>query len=483
MTAARLDPRQAVLVGTGQINWSSGDAPDPIELIAEAARRAVTDSSVARLIQTVTSVRVVRMLTRGYPDPGALVADRLGLSAATHTVYTTDGGQTPQALVHQACEQLAGGWEGAILLAGGECWKTRAHMRAQGVSAPWARQSSDSRPAERFGSPLEMTSPEETALGFTDPTQAYPMFEHALRRRSGTTIAEQTRLAAELWARFSEVAAMNPNAALPLARTADEIATTGPANRMIASPYPKLMNSNSSVDQAAALLLCSVEHALSLGIPSERWVFLHGGGEANDVQYVTDRWDLTRSPAIRAAGAAALRLSGTSADDVAHVDLYSCFPSAVQVAASELGLSLDRPLTVTGGLTFAGGPWNAYVLFSIATMAGVLRDHPDDLGLISANGGLLTKHAIGVYGCRPPKHGARIERPTVDGARRVAAYGYRGPVTVDAYTVMHDRHGAAERAYLSCLLDDGRRTMAVSSQSSVLQAAAGDEFLGSRLEL
>ncbi len=423
------------------------------------------------------------MLTRGYPDPGTLIAERLGLTAGTHTVYTTDGGQTPQALVDQACEELAAGWDGAILLAGGECWKTRARLRARGESAPWTLQSPDARPTEYFGSPLEMTSPEETALGFSDPTQAYPMFEQALRRRAGTTLAEQTRTAAELWARFSEVAAMNPNAALRAARTAEEIATTGPANRMIASPYPKLMNSNSSVDQAAALLLCSAEHAQSLGIPPERWVFLHGAGEANDVQFVTNRWDLTRSPAIRAAGATALGLAGVSADGIAHVDLYSCFPSAVQIAASELGLSLDRQLSVTGGLTFAGGPWNAYVLFSIATMAGLLRHHPDDLGLISANGGLLTKHAIGVYGCRPPKHGTRVARPNVDVPRRAAAYGYRGAVTVDAYTVMHDRHGEPDRAFLSCLLDDGRRTMAVSSENSLLLAACGDAFLGSRLEL
>ena len=35
-----------------------------------------------------------------------------------------------------------------------------------------------------------------------------------------------------------------------------------------------------------------------------------------------------------------LELAGVGVDDIDHVDVYSCFPSAVQVAAAELGLPL-----------------------------------------------------------------------------------------------------------------------------------------------
>ena len=41
----------------------------------------------------------------------------------------------------------------------------------------------------------------------------------------------------------------------------------------------------------------------------------------------------------------------------------------------------ERDLTVTGGMTFAGGPWNNYVTHGVATMVGVLREDPGDLGL------------------------------------------------------------------------------------------------------
>ena len=136
---------------------------------------------------------------------------------------------------------------------------------------------------------------------------------------------------------------------------------------MVGFPYPKLMNSNNSVDQAAAILLTSAGTAAALGIPRDRWVFPIASADAEDPP-LSERADMHTSPGLRAAGGAALRLAGVDAGNLAHVDLYSCFPSAVQIAAAELGLPLDRELTVTGGLTFAGGPWNDYVSHAIATM-------------------------------------------------------------------------------------------------------------------
>src|ERR1700744_12811 len=194
--------------------------------------------------------------------------------------------------------------------------------------------------------------------------------------------------------------------------TAAEISQPGPKNRMISWPYTKLMNSNNMVDQGAALVLASVEQAERLQIPCERWVYPHAGTDAHDTSSIAERDELHRSPAIRIGGARALELAGLGIDDVDYVDLYSCFPSAVQVAAHELGLSADdpaRPLTVTGGLAFAGGPWNNYVAHSIATMAQLLTDNPGRHGLITANGGYLTKHSFGVYGTEPPRTEFRWE--------------------------------------------------------------------------
>src|SRR5205807_1630523 len=208
-----------------------------------------------------------------------------------------------------------------------------------------------------------------------------------------------------LWSRFSEVAAANPHAWSREARTPDDIATVTAENRMIGFPYTKAMNANLDTDQAAALIVCSVEAARAAGVPEDRWVFPWAGADVHDHWWVSERADLHSSPAIRAAGRAVFGLAGIGIDDVAHVDLYSCFPSAVQIAAAELGLGLeepDRPLTVTGGLTFAGGPGNNYATHSIATMVQRLRSSPGSHGLVTALGWFVTKHAMGVYSTTPP---------------------------------------------------------------------------------
>ncbi|MFX6031732.1 hypothetical protein ABTE99_19350, partial [Acinetobacter baumannii] len=80
--------------------------------------------------------------------------------------------------------------------------------------------------------------------------------------------------------------------------------------------------------------------------------------------------------------------------------------SAIQVACDELGISATDPrgLSVTGGLPFFGGPGNNYVTHAIAEMVDKLRAAPGSYGLVTANGGLLTKHAAGLYSTRRPEH-------------------------------------------------------------------------------
>ena len=85
------------------------------------------------------------------------------------------------------------------------------------------------------------------------------------------------------------------------------------------------------------------------------------------------------------------------------IDLYSCFPSAVQIAMEELSLDKNDPrgFTVTGGLPYFGGPGNAYVMNSIATLIEKLRMHPGKFGLATANGWYITKHGAAVFSSKP----------------------------------------------------------------------------------
>ena len=381
------------------------------------------------------SVRVVNILSWAYADPGRLVAQRLGASDA-RTVYTTGGGQIPQALVHRAAEDIGAGRADAALIGGAEAWRTRRAARRSGESLAWTEQP-DATPDEVVGDDLDMSHPEELAQGIAMPIQVYPLFDVAARAAEGATVDEHRARLGARDARFSEIASANPHAWNPTRYTAEEVAVATVDNRMVGFPDTKRMNSYEMVDQAAAVICCSVERAEALGVDRDRWVFPRSGAEAAE-PYVSLRRSLHQSAAMAVAGHTALSLAGTDADGVAHLDLYSCFPSAVQLAAYALGVTGDdsRDLTVTGGMSFAGGPWNNDVTHAIATMVEVLREHPADL-LVSANGGLATKEAFGVYGARRPVERFRCVRLVGAGLQDQDGGLYRPAVGVDVDVTVH----------------------------------------------
>lgn len=482
--AGSFDPRTPVLIGTGQFSnrVDRGAEPlEPVALMAEALRLAEADSGATGVLAGADSIRVINQLSWRYRNPGLAAAALIG-APVRESQYTVMGGNYVQTLVNRTALDILEGRNDLVLLTGGEAWRTRGAAKKEQRDLGWTEQPEDTPPPVQVGGDEDLIGPAELARAIFLPTQVYPMFDIALRAAEGMSVDEHRRTVAALWSDFSEVAAENPNAWIQRRFSTDELMTATPDNRMIGFPYTKLLNSNNNVEQGAALILCSAERATSLGVPRDRWVFVHAGADAHDHWFVSNRGDLHSSPAIRTAGAAALDLAGIGVDDLAFVDLYSCFPAAVRVAARELGLGSDRRLTVTGGMSFAGGPWNNYTMHGIATMSGILREHPGERGLCTANGGYLTKHAFGVYATEPPVAGAFRWSDTQDEVDalpgRDVALEHDGPVTVEAYTVLHDRDGSPERAIAAVLLPDGRRAWGASTEPDEMAALLTSEGVG-----
>jgi acetyl-CoA C-acetyltransferase len=480
-----IDPRTPVLVGYGQVNQPDSDpAVEPVDLMERAARAAADP----RVLESVDSVRIVNLLSWRYRNPGLLLAQRIRAPRA-ESRYTSVGGNVPQSLVNEACRDIARGRVDTVLIAGAETWRTRTKVRAAGGRLDWTKQDDSVPVPQGADDQFLMAGPVEIKIHLDRPVYVYPMFEQALRIAAGETPDEHRRRIGELWARFSAVAQQNPHAWNRDPVSAEEIWQAGTGNRMISSPYTKLMNSNNMVDQGAALLLTSAQQATYLQIPTERWVFPHSGTDAHDTHLIGERAEFHGSPAIRIAGRRALELAGKGIDDVDLVDVYSCFPSAVQVAANELGLPLDdpeRPLTVTGGLTFAGGPWNNYVSHSIATMAERLVAAPGTVGLITANGGYLTKHSFGVYGTEPPSREFRWEdvQSAVDAEpTRVAEEDWTGVGTVESWTTPFTRDGAPEKVFLSVRTPEDSRALAVITDASDAQTSVREDIAGAKVRV
>jgi acetyl-CoA C-acetyltransferase len=384
------------------------------------------------------------------------------------------------------------------VITGGEATRTRSRLRKAGLEPEWSTQPDAIEFPESIGDLRPLVNEMEIARGVRLPVHVYPLFEVALRARLGLSVDRHIERIGSLWSAFSEVASTNPNAWLRTPLSSSEITTASAENRMISWPYTKRLCSNSQVDQGAAVIITSVAAAERAGVPRDRWVFLHAGAEAIDHWNVSNRVDLCSSPALRVAGRDAFALAGISADDIAHIDLYSCFPAAVQIGAIELGLipaadtngagwggvGSTRPLTVTGGMTFAGGPLNNYPTHGLATMVETLRKDAGSLGLCTANGGYTTEHAVLLASTQPPTAGVyRHSNPQaeVDALPRVECDDtWTGDVVIESATVVFE--DGPTNALVATRTSGGQRAWGMSTDADFMNAAMTTELVGARAQ-
>jgi acetyl-CoA C-acetyltransferase len=467
-----------VLVGISHLEQRFQDfasAKEPVELMIDAVKAAAEDAGSNELLNA-TSVRVIKGIW-GYQNPAKAVAQAIGCPNA-QTALSPFGGNFVQSVLNVSALDIQSGAHDVIILTGAECGNTQAKAAKASHDLGWAELPGT--PDLQIGEEKDMRHDAERAIRLGRPIQIYPIMETALRSELGMGVDEHMRHISELWAGFSAVAANNPNAWIRDAKTAEEIRTISTINRPVSFPYPKFLNSNSAVDQAAALILCSEEKAKALGIDREKWIYPWAGSDAQDHFHFSTRDNLYSSPAIRLAGKKCLEMSDMNVDDIDLVDVYSCFPVAVQIASRELGLDTSKPLTVTGGLTWAGGPLNNYVMHSIVRMAQLLREKPGQKGMITANGGYITKHAFGTYSNdRPeqPFQHANLQDQVDALPKREVVMDNTGQGVVEGYSVMYGSKGL-DKAFVATRLPDGRRAWGTSNDADVLQSMTTEEFVG-----
>ena len=467
MGATALDPRTPVLVGvaaTSQRTDDPGDAMEAAALVARAVRDAAVDAGAPALVDRIELVLVPEG-TWSYPDLGRLV----GAPATARTVRA-EIGVLQQTLLTRAAAAIAAGDADVVLVCGGEAKHRALRAAITGVPAPETEQpgvAADEvlRPAADVIPPVEI----ERELAW--PVRQYALVEHALWAASTDGPDVERRRLHELWAGFAAVAAANPRAWSRDPVTAHDLA----AAPLLSSPYSKRHASQWNVDQAAALILTSTEVADRLGVPLDRRVFPHLGVESNHMVALTERAELHRSHAMAAAAAAVRRHTSWEPAEIAHLDLYSCFPVAVRLQCREMGIDPTRTLTVTGGMAFAGGPLNNYVLQAMVTMAETLRAHPDDAGLVSSVCGMLTKFGLGVWAGHPaeapfrdaPFRGVDVTAEVAAATTTVAVDpDHVGPAALVAATVVHE-HGVPTCSIVLGDTPAGTRAVATSLDPAV----------------
>ena len=481
------DPRAPCIVGVAQAVWrpADGPAPEPLEMWQQVCRAAAADAHASRdVLAAAESVRTVYCQTWQYDDPVGRLCDALGIDPR-HRHYSGIGGTTPQVLVNEAAEAIRRGECDVVVVTGAEALDTVRRLKKAGEKPQFSHRDPERKPFP-FEAPFHAA---EVAHEVFQAWLTFPVWDVARRAHRGISPDEYRAQLGELFAPMTAVAATNPYAWFPMARSAEQLATPTPENRMVGYPYTKYLVSVMDVDMAAALIVMSHEKADALRVPPDRRVYLRGWCYATDPVYVAEHEPMWASPAMEAASAAALSAAGAGIDDVAHLDLYSCFPSSVLLALDALGLAASDPrgVTVTGGLPFAGGAGSDYMTHSIATMASVLRDDPGAVGLVSGVGMHLTKHVYAVYSTTPGVVEApdqRAVQAALD-ARPVKTIRdtHAGRATVASYTVAHGRDGAPQWGLAVCDVGGGERCYAKVLDPRLLEHVEQTEWVGAAVDL
>lgn len=483
-----------ILVGVGQAmsEWdgSSGadGAPSPLSLAADASRAALSDAGVpASEIDTLTFVRIFEDSVRGAPHPhghnqnlpGTLARD-VGASPK-RLIYSDVGGQSPQALANEMAARIHAGEIDVALVAGSEANRASKGARRHGVDINWA--DNDAAEYEDRGLGGQMLSRGEIKHGLVAPAFFYALFENAIAAREGRSRSQQREAMSKLFQPFTAAASRNPYSQFPKERTVEFLATPSPKNYEFADPFLKWHIAQDAVNQGGAILMMSEEKADKLGVAEDKRIYLHGAGEASD-DFLSERPQLDGSWAMRVAIERALGQSGKTAEQMAAFDLYSCFPCAV--FSSTQALSIDpstdaRHLTLTGGLPFFGGAGNNYSMHGIASMAEWLRAHTGKLGLVLANGGWMTKEAVGVWSTERPDDFKPVEKAAKP-TEKVELDPAPASGTVETYTVVHGKEGPAHGIILG-RTDAGSRFIAVADAEALKELRKDESPVGRRVSV
>jgi len=478
-----------ILVGYATCQQKTTDlsqSQEALSLMLEASEKAAKHSGASDALLTQCERIYVPEGMWGYKDPARLIAEKIGANNAT-SVFAAIG-ITQQTLMADACKRIQLGEHDVVLVTGGEAKFRSLQATIQGIDVSETTQSDDTTPDVRMQPDAELWLLEETTAGLGMPVSYYSVMESAYRKAKGLSIDENRDQLAQMYSDFSKVASQNPHAWKQDVVEAEHIRNPSAKNKMLAFPYTKLHNTSWNVDQSCAMFFTSVGKAQELGIDESLWIYPHVSTENNAMLAVSQRPDIHRSIGAELAAKAALEHTGANPNDIKILDLYSCFPVAVEIYADAFGIDGRHGYTCTGGMPFAGGPLNNYALQAACRVFELLdaSDDKSQFGLTSSVSGLITKQGFGLWSKQAPNKAFDL----VDVSEAVSAQekplemisSYQGNASIVGYTVTFQGENP-QRAIIIADTEDGKRTVSWSEDEALMQAMMQEEYCGKNVTI
>ena len=457
-------------------------AKEPITLMIDAVNAALKDSQAPSIAKQIDHICVPKGMWK-YTNPAALIAEAVGAENAV--TEFCDFGILQQTNLGQACQKIAAGDIEVALVVGGEAKYRQLQAMIQNVEASETQQH-DSQPDSFLQPEAELWSEIESKAGLGMPVGYYALIESAICHQQGISMDQHRDNIASHYARFSEIAAANPDGWAESALTAETIRNAGDKNAMLAFPYAKHHNSQWNVDQACALLFCSVSKAREYGIPESQWIFPLASTESNQIINVSQRPNLGQSKAAEMAGQRALNIAGLTIEEIDFIDLYSCFPSAVNLNIQALNIPKDRDITVTGAMPFGGGPLNNYCLQATVKLAQLLRQKPGSYAIASCVSGMFTKQGYGIWSSAGYRNAFIFDDVSDELNKQQQALELiepqAGTVEIVAATVLFEKNQAQKLVIIS-QYPEGQRSVSYSVNADHIAQSLASNLVGKQAHI
>ena len=481
---ANAGERIPILIGAAAVQQKIEDpneAREALDLMQAALEGAADDAGARDLLARASSIRAPRGFWP-YPDPCRVLAQRFGADHARTTIAEIGVLQTT--LFGGAARDIASGKDDIVLITGGEAryrtrWASKRGIEETNFTQDAAVTANETlRPTKDVLHDLEL----ERGLGM--PVNQYSMIENALRASEGVSIEAHRTQVANLYAGLSAIAADN-DAAWSRERLSAELIRGSTDNPMLAFPYTKLHTSQWNVDQAAGFILTTPEIAARHGIDESRWIYPHAVVESNLMLALSERREPHRCVGFTKAAERVEQTTGRSVADASYLELYSCFPAAVRLQVREMNLDNGRPVSVTGGMAYAGGPLNNFSFQALAKMSTLLRENRESSGVVTAVSGILTKQGVSMWSCnrpRAPFHYGDVSEATAGESPSVEVVpNATGDGAIVTYTVLYP----GGEAVLVCLVhfDNDTRTIVASGDPHLAALATTEELCGRRAKV
>ena len=469
-----------VVVGIGSIQQkgSFNELDEALVLMEKAAKAAIVDSANNSIVDYIDQIQVPKGYWK-YRDPGKWIAERNDIQSAVTSV--TKIGVLQQNLINSACDDIAHGKIRASLIVGGEARYKK--ILALKENKEFIETELNINPDFYVKATDELQTKEERdelglmAVGY------YAILETAYRKKNGLSLQEHKDKISNMYAEFSKIAANNPDGWIDSNKSAEDIKQISKENPLQAFPYNKFHCTSWNVNQASAMILCSEDLADKLDIPKNKRVYPLASSETNHMIAPIQRPKLSESTGLDLAAKFIKDICDEHKIQPNTYDLYSCFPIAVQMFADSLNLGSEDVKTVTGGMPFAGGPLNNYMIHSTVKMLSEIRNNHSNIGLVTGVSGMMTKQAFALWAKEPliqfiskdvTEDAASIEHPV-----RMSTQT-NGIAVILGYTIFKDANKDM-KVVIYGEDSQNKRKVLISKDKEIIKNMGEEEWVGKQI--